>query len=167
MLQDYCCLHKKAKGAIVFAIKMVQKNIYVSCYLKDKETLRFQLRIEQRGGRVFVGWTEGNIYFPPTYKYSNNSDKYAGDDMNQKEKRRTPAWYFFLKFDYLCRTLTTSQEVTSVNLWHAGATVSYGTEQASVNCHTYEVSLAFRTIDLSTASSARKWNQSIIAGSRR
>lgn len=89
MLQDYCCLHKKAKGAI----KMVQKiYMYVSCYLKDKETLCFQLRIEQRGGRVFVGWAEGNIYFPPTYKYSNNSDKYAGDDMNQKEKRRTPAW---------------------------------------------------------------------------
>ncbi|GJN09008.1 hypothetical protein PR202_ga26974 [Eleusine coracana subsp. coracana] len=52
-----------------------------------------QLRIEQRGGRVFVGWNEGNIYFPPTYKYSNNSDKYAGDDMNQKEKKRTPAWF--------------------------------------------------------------------------
>ncbi|XP_014756011.1 type I inositol polyphosphate 5-phosphatase 4 isoform X2 [Brachypodium distachyon] len=56
--------------------------------LLDKD----QLRIEQRGGRVFVGWKEGRIYFPPTYKYSNNSDKYAGDDMNQKEKRRTPAW---------------------------------------------------------------------------
>lgn len=40
-----------------------------------------------------MGWKEGKIYFPPTYKYSNNSDKYAGDDMNQKEKRRTPAWY--------------------------------------------------------------------------
>jgi hypothetical protein len=60
------------------------------------KTWHFQLRIEQRGGRVFVGWSEGNIYFPPTYKYSNNSDKYAGDDMNQKEKRRTPAWYFVL-----------------------------------------------------------------------
>jgi hypothetical protein len=45
---------------------------------------------------VFVGWNEGRIYFPPTYKYSNNSDKYAGDDMNQKEKRRTPAWYVAL-----------------------------------------------------------------------
>jgi hypothetical protein len=45
---------------------------------------------------VFVGWSEGRIYFPPTYKYSNNSDKYAGDDMNQKEKRRTPAWYVTL-----------------------------------------------------------------------
>ncbi|KAK6122691.1 hypothetical protein DH2020_043575 [Rehmannia glutinosa] len=51
-----------------------------------------QLRIEQRRGRVFDGWKEGKIYFPPTYKYSNNSDRYAGDDMHPKEKRRTPAW---------------------------------------------------------------------------
>ncbi|KAL6535291.1 Type IV inositol polyphosphate 5-phosphatase 7 [Orobanche minor] len=50
-----------------------------------------QLRIEQRRGRVFDGWKEGNIYFPPTYKYSHNSDRYAGDDMHPKEKRRTPA----------------------------------------------------------------------------
>lgn len=54
--------------------------------------LNKQLRIEQRCGRVFEGWTEGRIYFPPTYKYSNNSDRYAGDDTNPKEKRRTPAW---------------------------------------------------------------------------
>ncbi|XP_047946466.1 type IV inositol polyphosphate 5-phosphatase 6-like isoform X3 [Salvia hispanica] len=51
-----------------------------------------QLRIEQRQGRVFDGWKEGKIYFPPTYKYSHNSDRYAGDDMHPKEKRRTPAW---------------------------------------------------------------------------
>uniref|UniRef100_A0A251U2F7 Putative DNAse I-like superfamily protein n=1 Tax=Helianthus annuus TaxID=4232 RepID=A0A251U2F7_HELAN len=51
-----------------------------------------QLRIEQRRGRAFKGWSEGKIYFPPTYKYSNNSDRYAGDDMHPKEKRRTPAW---------------------------------------------------------------------------
>ncbi|KAJ6831526.1 putative type IV inositol polyphosphate 5-phosphatase 7 isoform X3 [Iris pallida] len=51
-----------------------------------------QLRIEQRCGRVFQGWSEGRIYFPPTYKYSNNSDRYAGDDLHPKEKRRTPAW---------------------------------------------------------------------------
>ncbi|CAA0829104.1 Type I inositol 1-4-5-trisphosphate 5-phosphatase CVP2 [Striga hermonthica] len=51
-----------------------------------------QLRIEQRRGRVFVGWKEGKIYFPPTYKYSHNSDRYAGDDLHPKEKRRTPAW---------------------------------------------------------------------------
>ncbi|XP_068649772.1 type IV inositol polyphosphate 5-phosphatase 7-like [Aristolochia californica] len=51
-----------------------------------------QLRIEQRRGRVFEGWNEGKIYFPPTYKYSTNSDRYAGDEMHPKEKRRTPAW---------------------------------------------------------------------------
>ncbi|XP_071724238.1 type I inositol polyphosphate 5-phosphatase 4 [Rutidosis leptorrhynchoides] len=54
-----------------------------------------QLQIEQRRGRVFQGWNEGKIYFPPTYKYSNNSDRYAGDDdqrRHPKEKRRTPAW---------------------------------------------------------------------------
>ncbi|PON94943.1 Endonuclease/exonuclease/phosphatase [Trema orientale] len=54
--------------------------------------LVFQLRIEQRRGRVFDGWSEGKIYFPPTYKYSNNSDRYAGEDRRPKEKRRTPAW---------------------------------------------------------------------------
>ncbi|GAB2282348.1 Type I inositol polyphosphate 5-phosphatase 4 [Dionaea muscipula] len=51
-----------------------------------------QLRIEQRQGRVFTGWNEGKIYFPPTYKYSNNSDRYAGEDTHPREKRRTPAW---------------------------------------------------------------------------
>ncbi|GFP81980.1 type i inositol 1 4 5-trisphosphate 5-phosphatase cvp2, partial [Phtheirospermum japonicum] len=51
-----------------------------------------QLRIEQIHGRVFSGWSEGRIYFPPTYKYSNNSDRYAGENMRPKEKRRTPAW---------------------------------------------------------------------------
>ncbi|XP_042057553.1 type I inositol polyphosphate 5-phosphatase 4-like isoform X2 [Salvia splendens] len=51
-----------------------------------------QLSIEQRHGRVFTRWNEGRIYFPPTYKYSNNSDRYAGEDMHPKEKRRTPAW---------------------------------------------------------------------------
>ncbi|KAE9611263.1 hypothetical protein Lal_00011842 [Lupinus albus] len=51
-----------------------------------------QLRMEQKRGRTFMGWNEGNIYFPPTYKYSSNSDRYSGDDMHPKEKRRTPAW---------------------------------------------------------------------------
>ncbi|KAI3783043.1 hypothetical protein L2E82_13105 [Cichorium intybus] len=51
-----------------------------------------QLQIEKRRGRVFGGWSEGRIDFPPTYKYSNNSDRYACDDIHPKEKRRTPAW---------------------------------------------------------------------------
>ncbi|XP_047332815.1 type IV inositol polyphosphate 5-phosphatase 7-like [Impatiens glandulifera] len=56
--------------------------------LLDKD----QLRTEQRRGSVFEGWKEGQIYFPPTYKYSYNSDRYSGDNLHSKEKRRTPAW---------------------------------------------------------------------------
>ncbi|KAL9227527.1 hypothetical protein vseg_003207 [Gypsophila vaccaria] len=51
-----------------------------------------QLCVEQRSGRVFEGWKEGKICFPPTYKYRKNSDIYTGDAYNQKQKRRTPAW---------------------------------------------------------------------------
>ncbi|KAH0913587.1 hypothetical protein HID58_036908 [Brassica napus] len=50
------------------------------------------LRMEKKRGHVFKGWNEGKIYFPPTYKYSENSDRYSGDDLHPKEKRLTPAW---------------------------------------------------------------------------
>ncbi|CAL0326826.1 unnamed protein product [Lupinus luteus] len=51
-----------------------------------------QLRIEQRAGRVFKGWSEGGIYFAPTYKYLANSDNYVAQTSKSKEKKRTPAW---------------------------------------------------------------------------
>ncbi|WOK92156.1 type I inositol polyphosphate 5-phosphatase 5 [Canna indica] len=51
-----------------------------------------QLRLEREAGRVFHGWKEGQIYFAPTYKYTQNSDTYAGDTTKSKKKRRTPAW---------------------------------------------------------------------------
>ncbi|XP_022133796.1 type IV inositol polyphosphate 5-phosphatase 3 isoform X2 [Momordica charantia] len=49
-----------------------------------------QLSREFKKGRAFDGWTEGNLSFPPTYKYENNSEKYYGED--PKVGRRTPAW---------------------------------------------------------------------------
>jgi hypothetical protein len=52
-----------------------------------------QLMIERQAGRVFVGWKEGKISFAPTYKYTHNSDAYAGETVKSKKKRRTPAWY--------------------------------------------------------------------------
>eukprot|EP01018_Ginkgo_biloba_P038611 Gb_30238 [translate_table: standard] len=60
----------------------------------DWETLleKDQLRIEQKAGRVFRGWNEGKIYFAPTYKYCSNSDRYTGENLKSREKRRTPAW---------------------------------------------------------------------------
>ncbi|KAK6140267.1 hypothetical protein DH2020_025963 [Rehmannia glutinosa] len=51
-----------------------------------------ELRIEQKAGRVFKGWEEGEIYFAPTYKYLTNSDHYVLQTSTSKEKRRTPAW---------------------------------------------------------------------------
>ncbi|KAL4369130.1 hypothetical protein GQ457_05G008560 [Hibiscus cannabinus] len=51
-----------------------------------------QLNIEREAGRVFNGFKEGRIVFAPTYKYSQNSDLYAGETVKSKKKRRTPAW---------------------------------------------------------------------------
>jgi len=66
--------------------KLLEKNDWETLLEKD------QLRIEQRAGRAFKGWNEGKIYFAPTYKYSTNSDRYAGENLKSREKRRTPAW---------------------------------------------------------------------------
>jgi phosphatidylinositol-bisphosphatase len=51
-----------------------------------------QLTLEQRAGRVFEGWHENPIGFPPTYKFIINSDEYFGKDTPIGTKRRTPAW---------------------------------------------------------------------------
>ncbi|GJN36290.1 hypothetical protein PR202_gb25137 [Eleusine coracana subsp. coracana] len=56
---------------------------------------RDQLRMEQRAGRVFGGWEEGRIGFPPTYKYLADSDAYAmrlSSSRSSRDKKRTPAW---------------------------------------------------------------------------
>ncbi|XP_074321714.1 type I inositol polyphosphate 5-phosphatase 5 isoform X2 [Silene latifolia] len=59
----------------------------------DWDTLleKDQLTTERKCGRVFGGWKEGRIMFAPTYKYSHNSDMYAGETTKSKKKRRTPA----------------------------------------------------------------------------
>ncbi|KAD6120026.1 hypothetical protein E3N88_11297 [Mikania micrantha] len=72
---------------------LVERRNWRALLEKDQACPRMlNLRLERRRGRVFQGWNEGCIYFPPTYKYSNNSDRYAGYDMHPREKRRTPAW---------------------------------------------------------------------------
>ncbi|XP_047087563.1 type I inositol polyphosphate 5-phosphatase 10-like [Lolium rigidum] len=76
------------------AKKLVEAGDWAALFEKD------QLKTEREGG-VFRGWSEGLIAFAPTYKYSWNSDSYAGDDdggsaggaaSKKKPKRRTPAW---------------------------------------------------------------------------
>ncbi|MQL77790.1 hypothetical protein Taro_010214 [Colocasia esculenta] len=66
--------------------KLLENNDWDALFEKD------QLKIEREVGRAFKGWKEGKIYFAPTYKYSDNSDVYAGEDPTSKKKRRTPAW---------------------------------------------------------------------------
>ncbi|CAN1298355.1 Type I inositol polyphosphate 5-phosphatase 10 [Linum perenne] len=66
--------------------KLLIRNDWNALFDKD------QLKIERDKGRVFKGWKEGKIYFAPTYKYSWNSDIYAGESVDSKNKRRTPAW---------------------------------------------------------------------------
>ncbi|PAN41113.1 hypothetical protein PAHAL_8G015100 [Panicum hallii] len=67
------------------AKKLVEANDWGTLLEKD------QLKTERESG-VFRGWNEGKIFFAPTYKYSWNSDNYAGEDVTSKKKRRTPAW---------------------------------------------------------------------------
>lgn len=67
------------------AKKLVEANDWGTLFEKD------QLKTEREIG-VFRGWNEGKILFAPTYKYSWNSDSYAGEDVASKKKRRTPAW---------------------------------------------------------------------------
>ncbi|KAF2300089.1 hypothetical protein GH714_008310 [Hevea brasiliensis] len=66
--------------------KLLERNDWNALFDKD------QLKIEREAGRVFKDWKEGKIYFAPTYKYSYNSDSYAGETTESKNKRRTPAW---------------------------------------------------------------------------
>ncbi|PNX81831.1 type I inositol 145-trisphosphate 5-phosphatase CVP2-like protein, partial [Trifolium pratense] len=52
-----------------------------------------QLKMELKEGHVFQGWHEGDVEFPPTYKYLPNSDDYIGCvDEDMSKKRRSPAW---------------------------------------------------------------------------
>ncbi|KAG1327640.1 type I inositol polyphosphate 5-phosphatase 10-like [Cocos nucifera] len=66
--------------------KLLKRKNWDALFKKD------QLKIEREAGRVFKGWHEGTICFPPTYKYSMNSDVYTGEIVTSKEKRRNPAW---------------------------------------------------------------------------
>lgn len=46
-----------------------------------------QLTVSRKDGKIFEGYVEGNINFPPTYKYDMNSDDY-----DTSEKNRIPAY---------------------------------------------------------------------------
>ncbi|XP_042437362.1 type II inositol polyphosphate 5-phosphatase 15-like isoform X1 [Zingiber officinale] len=49
-----------------------------------------QLQVEMKAGRVFQGFQEGKIKFPPTYKFEKDQTELSGYDLS--EKKRIPAW---------------------------------------------------------------------------
>ncbi|KAJ6815687.1 type II inositol polyphosphate 5-phosphatase 15-like [Iris pallida] len=55
-------------------------------WLREKD----QLRAEMKAGKVFQGMREGQIRFPPTYKFEKNQAGLSGYDSS--EKKRIPAW---------------------------------------------------------------------------
>lgn len=81
-------------GDLNYRINMTDAEVRKLVAVKkwDKLLFKDQLCKELGTGRVFEGWKEGVINFPPTYKYEVNSDRYVGENPKEGEKRRTPAW---------------------------------------------------------------------------
>ncbi|WJX47602.1 Type I inositol polyphosphate 5-phosphatase 5 [Trifolium repens] len=81
-------------GDLNYRVALSYEETRVLLEDNDWDTLleKDQLNIERDAGRVFSGFKEGRIVFAPTYKYSHNSDSYAGETVKSKKKRRTPAW---------------------------------------------------------------------------
>ncbi|KAL5220693.1 hypothetical protein ABZP36_025406 [Zizania latifolia] len=79
-------------GDLNYRINLSYEKTHEFISMKDWNGLfqNDQLKRELKKGRLFDGWTEGVISFPPTYKYKVNSEKYTSDE--PKSGRRTPAW---------------------------------------------------------------------------
>ncbi|KAK4583990.1 hypothetical protein RGQ29_021927 [Quercus rubra] len=67
-------------GDLNYRVALTYEETRVLLENNDWDTLleKDQLNLEREAGRVFPGFDEGRIYFAPTYKYTHNSDSYAG-----------------------------------------------------------------------------------------
>ncbi|KAI5594523.1 hypothetical protein BDE02_03G078200 [Populus trichocarpa] len=81
-------------GDLNYRLNMLDTEVRKLVAMKQWDELinSDQLSKELCGGRVFEGWKEGAINFPPTYKYEINSDTYVGENPKEGEKKRSPAW---------------------------------------------------------------------------
>ncbi|CAK7334579.1 unnamed protein product [Dovyalis caffra] len=81
-------------GDLNYRVALSYEETKVLLEDNDWDTLleKDQLNMEREAGRVFEGFKEGRILFAPTYKYTQNSDSYAGETVKSRKKRRTPAW---------------------------------------------------------------------------
>lgn len=85
-----------------------------------------QLRIQQNTGSVFNEFFEGEISFPPTYKYDLFSDDY-----DTSEKCRAPAWTDRV----LWRRRKQSPDADKHPNWHPGRLVHYGRAELKQSDH--------------------------------
>ena len=76
-------------GDFNYRINMCREDVLTCVKNQDWETLLSadQLKIEQANRNVFEDFVEGDIEFPPTYKYDLFSEDY-----DTSEKCRVPAW---------------------------------------------------------------------------
>nr|XP_024359315.1 type I inositol polyphosphate 5-phosphatase 8-like isoform X3 [Physcomitrium patens]PNR31685.1 hypothetical protein PHYPA_025807 [Physcomitrium patens] len=81
-------------GDLNYRIDLPDKETWILVNQCDWKSLlpRDQLRMERDAGRVFKGWHEDAISFPPTYKFVEESDQYFGEYTFKGDRRRTPAW---------------------------------------------------------------------------
>ncbi|XP_071722356.1 LOW QUALITY PROTEIN: type I inositol polyphosphate 5-phosphatase 2-like [Rutidosis leptorrhynchoides] len=81
-------------GDLNYRLNMLDAEVRKLVAMKQWDQLlnHDQLIKELHSGHVFDGWKEGLIDFPPTYKYGINSDRYVGENPQEGEKRRSPAW---------------------------------------------------------------------------
>ncbi|KAG0556610.1 hypothetical protein KC19_11G067000 [Ceratodon purpureus] len=81
-------------GDLNYRIDLPDDETWILVNQCDWKTLlpKDQLKVERDAGRVFQGWEECAINFPPTYKFVVESDEYFGEHTFKGDKRRTPAW---------------------------------------------------------------------------
>lgn len=86
-----------------------------------------QLRKQQSQKKVFQGYKEGDIVFPPTYKYDMNSDDY-----DTSEKARIPAWTDRVLFRKHYPTRLEEQNPAKLNF---GEIIFYGRAELKTSDH--------------------------------
>lgn len=99
--------------------ELVKQNQFGPILEKD------QLIVQKREGNVFVDFYEGDITFPPTYKYDLFSEDY-----DTSEKCRAPAWTDRV----LWRRRKILQDVNDYD-WDNGRLVHYGRAELKQSDH--------------------------------
>jgi phosphatidylinositol-bisphosphatase len=108
------------------------EDIFSSIEKNELEVLRQkdQLTIERSKGRVFQGFQEGLVTFPPTYKYQPGTDLY---ETRAEKKLRAPAWCDRILWKMINKDLVIKQlEYSRANLLPSDHKPVYATFIANV-----------------------------------